>query len=64
MIIGLKKLLGQKSGGDSHGGGGWQQGGGGGGGGWDRSVKGNPEIHTEVEQHYAQDLAYGARKLQ
>ena len=52
MIIGLKKLLQQKQGGDSHG---WQSGGGGGGGGggWDRSLK-------DVE--HAQNLAYGASR--
>ncbi|CAB0043821.1 unnamed protein product [Trichogramma brassicae] len=51
MIIGLKKLLQQKQGGDSHG---WQSGGGGGGGGgWDRSLK-------DVE--HAHNLAYAASK--
>ncbi|KAL7296211.1 hypothetical protein TKK_0010749 [Trichogramma kaykai] len=50
MIIGLKKLLQQKQGGDSHG---WQSSGGGGGGGWDRSLK-------DVE--HAHNLAYAASK--
>lgn len=60
LIIGLKKLLSQKHGGDHHGG--WQQG----GGGWDRSLKGVvgtpvPSM-TEAEREYAQTLAYSARQ--
>lgn len=59
LIIGLKKLLSQKQGGDHHGG--WQQ-----SGGWDRSLKGTisgtpvPSM-TEAEREYAQTLAYSAR---
>ncbi|XP_014475620.1 PREDICTED: uncharacterized protein LOC106744950 [Dinoponera quadriceps] len=58
LIIGLKKLLSQKQGGDHHHGS-WQQG----GGGWDRSLKGTgaPAI-TEAEREYAQTLAYNARQ--
>ncbi|KAI4495823.1 hypothetical protein M0802_008446 [Mischocyttarus mexicanus] len=54
MIIGLKKLLSQKQGGDSHGG--WQQS----GGGWDRSLKDVSEV-TEADRQYAHNLAYSAR---
>ncbi|XP_057340903.1 uncharacterized protein LOC130677977 [Microplitis mediator] len=67
MIIGLKKLLSQKQGGDSHGG--WQSGGGGGGGGgWDRSIK---DVHhssldlqnvESTDSNYAQNLAYSGQK--
>lgn len=67
MIIGLKKLLGQKQGGDSHGG--WQSsgGGGGGGGGWDRSIKDLPGFVQEKNDsapELAQNLAYSAQKPQ
>ncbi|KAJ8684354.1 hypothetical protein QAD02_020146 [Eretmocerus hayati] len=55
MIIGLKKLLSQKQGGDSHG---WQSSGGGGGGGWDRSLKDTPV--SDADQEYAHGLAYNA----
>lgn len=62
LIIGLKKLLSQKQGGDHHHGG-WQQ-----SGGWDRSLKGAvvegtpvPSM-TEAERDYAQTLAYSARQ--
>lgn len=59
LIIGLKKLLSQKSGGHDHGG--WQQ-----SGGWDRSLKGVvgtpvPSL-TEADREYAHTLAYSARQ--
>ncbi|EFN89939.1 hypothetical protein EAI_15238 [Harpegnathos saltator] len=58
LIIGLKKLLSQKQGGDHHGG--WQQG----GGGWDRSLKGAADSPipsmTATEREYAQTVAYSA----
>ncbi|XP_043266951.1 uncharacterized protein [Venturia canescens] len=65
LIIGLKKLLSQKQGGDSHHSG-WQQSGG--GGGWDRSLKEasglNPLEHekTDSSLEYAQNLAYGSHR--
>uniref|UniRef100_A0A6V7LFR1 Protein osiris 12 n=1 Tax=Bracon brevicornis TaxID=1563983 RepID=A0A6V7LFR1_9HYME len=59
MIIGLKKLLSQKQGGDSHGG--WQSGGG--GGGWDRSLKNVPQV-PDSSTEFAQKLAYHAQKPQ
>lgn len=66
MIIGLKKLLSQKQGGDSHSHGGWQSGGGGGGGGgWDRSLKDVPldTTTTEIDHKlYAQNLAYSGQR--
>ncbi|CAD6224007.1 GSCOCG00005435001-RA-CDS [Cotesia congregata] len=67
MIIGLKKLLSQKQGGDSHGG--WQSGGGGGGGGgWDRSIKDIPQNldlqNVEADSSYGQNLAYSAHRPQ
>ncbi|KAK0183032.1 hypothetical protein PV327_001110 [Microctonus hyperodae] len=66
LIIGLKKLLGQKQQ-DSHSHGGWQSGGGGGGGGgWDRSIKDLPLDTTTmpVDNKYAQNLAYSGQKPQ
>ncbi|XP_017752349.1 PREDICTED: uncharacterized protein LOC108545313 [Eufriesea mexicana] len=58
LIIGLKKLLSQKS---SHDHGGWQQS----GGGWDRSLKNvlssTETSTTELTREYAQNLAYSAR---
>ncbi|XP_044019090.1 uncharacterized protein LOC122859522 [Aphidius gifuensis] len=62
MIMGLKKLLAQKQGGDSHGG--WQSSGSGGGGGWDRSIKDVPVTPTEKTKVPAQSLAYSAQKPQ
>jgi hypothetical protein len=65
MIIGLKKLLSQKQGGNDHGHG-WQSGGGGsgGGGGWDRSLKVLDMEVTEQDREYAHNLAYGSAKNQ
>lgn len=63
LIIGLKKLLSQKQGGDSHSG--WQQSG---GGGWDRSLKEasglNPLEHEKHDSspEYAQNLAYASQR--